>query len=221
MRVAGIIGTEILVIAHQAGPLAPAVGAGIVNGTGIAIVTVRLVRQEEAARLRGARVVSTGVVVVTDGWLSAHALAELTLILGRTEVAIIARGVIQHVHTTLVGAALVGSTDVVIITVQGNRALALPSQALVVQCAGIAIFTGRFVGGEEAPELLVAGIVGAGIPVVTSEGDTRLAQASSASVIERAGVLVAARDCVVDMLAATFDGADVVSARVLIVAIKG
>lgn len=132
IRVAGVVGTEIGVIANEfgAGNTGP-VGAQVVVCARIAVVTGGGVVDGATTVLCITEVIGTRVVVCAVNGRSRSAPAIVALVILGADVLIITRGTVEDELTTGVDIAGIIGTQVVVIAGQGARRDAFTEMALV------------------------------------------------------------------------------------------
>jgi len=134
------MGAWIVVVAfHSHAGQAYAVGAVVVRGARIAIITASLCTTVHAPHRGVAEIVSTQIGVGAVEGRSRYAQAFRTNIVGGTYVAVVAHGSIVHVKASVAGYADVGSADVGVIAGCGDAGEALTALALVPDGAGVAV----------------------------------------------------------------------------------
>ena len=115
------------------------------------------------------------------------------MVTGGAYVTIITGGVVEKVHTTVSRVTRVRCTDIFIIAVQESPVGADTLGTMVPHSALIAIAALRLVGQMLTKALLVAGIVRAGISIVTIYLGTRATGSIRALIVDSTGITIITR----------------------------
>ena len=142
--------------------------ADIAGGAGIGVITGLGIGGEDTLAVI-ARLVRAGVAVfAVEGGPGLTDAFEARVVDG-AGIAIIACAIARGMGAASIGEATIDGACIAIIACKGTRPDAGPFDADVGCGACIFVVTGKDVGGEEASEGAVAGIVGTGIAIVAGE----------------------------------------------------
>jgi hypothetical protein len=162
-----------LVIAQQHHlDLAGAACAVIAQGAWIAVITLGLVGLMGAVSLIAAGVIGARVVVIAGLLGAALALGVHALVLDRAGISIGARTIGGLVGAATIDQAGVGGAGVLVVAGEQAISYALSLHAAVSDRALVSVVTPGVVGHEEAAELGIAGVVCAGVLVITDQSLT-------------------------------------------------
>jgi len=120
--VTGVVGTNIIVVAASFhGSDALTVGTVVINGTGIAVVTIASIGCEGASRSRRTTVVRTRIIVIASQRIATNAQSVIALVFHGTDVAVRAEldiGCIEATNSRITG--VVGA-DIAVIAIDKVR----------------------------------------------------------------------------------------------------
>jgi hypothetical protein len=194
IRIAGVVGARILVIARDSRATARTVETGIVERTFTSVIAAGRIRCVNTAEQRVTRVICTGIVVV-------------------------AVGRIGLVNTTGCNIARVIGTDVRIIAIHHSTPAAAVATTvvfragvLVVACSGIVVVLASQGG--------IAGVIRAYIFVIARYGGVSNAGATDTDIARSAGIVVITGVCIVGWDTSISRIASVIRTRIAIAAIR-
>jgi len=198
-RVAHIVGAEVVIAAlHRTTEDALAAVTMVVHGAGVAIVAGRLVGDVDAALPRVARVVGANVAIVTDRDLPFQtSFRRVAVLRPVAEVSIVAQERFAIEAPDRRVASLKTVAEVGVAALQRRTSDASAAVALVPRGAHVVVGTGEGIILKNAAYADVAGIVGAGIPIVAAYVDTLCAHTLEALVNDGASVAVVAQETLV------------------------
>lgn len=220
--VAGIRRTEVPVVAVEGrSGLADSAGAGVPQGAGVPVVAGADVRRVETPALGITGIIGAGVSVVTVEGSRGDAGPSGTHVPSRAGVQVIARGRVVRGDTAGHRVAGIRRTEIAVIAVQEPPVGTDPVLTLVPGGAGVSIGATCGVVRVSAGSILIAGIVGAGVPVIAVQGWTRDAESVLTGVVEGAGIAVGAGAGDDIVVAAASGQTDVLGAGIVVVAVEG
>jgi hypothetical protein len=165
--VAEIVGTGVAIVTGQGTDAgAFALEADVLGGTGIAVIALAWHRGVDAARFDVTTVLGTDIVVITRQRVWSGTQSFGTDIAGGAGIEVIARDGVELVETAVVGITPIIGTLILVFTIQGPLANALPATAGIHCGAGIIIIAGDDIVGEDATGFRIADIVGAEVAIV-------------------------------------------------------
>jgi len=172
--VAAIVGAELFIATcdGRSGE-APTVLALVSFSTGVAVVANICIGSESAAIAGVAGVIGAWITVIASQFAAADAFAEVAMVTGGANVRIVAGGLIEQVEAAALGVAAIGGANVVVIAVGESSRGTFTFLAGLSDGAFVAVITRSIAGQVLAPLIGEAGIDGAGIQVVASEGLSR------------------------------------------------
>jgi hypothetical protein len=218
--IAAVVGARVPVAANHRRTGSATFGpADVVEGAGVAVRAGCVAGAVDAPEGRVATLEGAGVGVVAIEALCAQAEPVVAMIRFATRIGVIAGYPRQRdgLAAYLLVTHILGA-GVPVVARNGDAGLARPLDTMVAQGAlvPVAAIDGRV--GKEAPELLVTGILGAGVTVLADHG-LRQADSLSALVRKRAGIsIVASQVAQGNMAASPLAGAAVFGAGVFVVA---
>jgi len=218
LRVAGVVGTEIVIFAFQQTiEDALSTDARIAQCTRIPIVAVKG-HSGECALPVHTGILGADVLIVADQIDTCNTLSVDALVAHGAKVTILTGPDEEVVETTIVGIAGIGCAGVIVIAIEHPRRHALPVNAMVVGGAGIPIVAGNIQIVVFA-FASVAQIGSTRILVITIHQQAGHAFAITASVIEGTGIAIVARSRHGEIETATQGRAGVLCAGIGVIAI--
>jgi hypothetical protein len=222
VRQARVDRARVLVVARQGpGSHTGALDAGVPDRALVEVVASLVVGHEETAQARVAGVVGTGVAVRARE-LGGPRLtgASAAVVTQGAHVAVITCLSVVDVDAAQLGVAAVGRAVVTVVTALGFGGHACALVALRHARAGVEVVASFEVGHEHAPTLIITGVVGAAVLVVTDHDVCAgLAAPLSAGIALGAHIQIVARQGVGRWDAARLQVAGVRRAGVLVVAV--
>ena len=221
-RMTGIGGAGILVVAvGHYGRFAFPGRAVVPVSTWIAVIALAISGRVLTSTLVVAQVISAGIAVVAVECEPGLAHPVLAEIVEGAWIAVSTRDINVLVLASAVGQTEVFGARVVIVAIYAARAYALAITALVICGARVEVVTVGQIGVVVAPQRRVAEVIGADVAIVATQCLTRNTTAGNASIAVGALVPIIAGIGVVIVRTTGQWNADVVGARVVVVAVLG
>jgi len=182
----------VVVAVLQLSAAALAAGTGLAARACIAVITGRLVRAMKAEALVPARVVGARIAVVAVQLGAADTLPVVTLVVDRARIAVAASAAAVLMDTPGCRVAFIRGAGVGIVAIQAAAREARPLEAMIARGACVQVIAVDLIVYVDAPVLLVAKFVGAGVVVFARYRDTCLTAAFYTLVSHGAGISVVA-----------------------------
>jgi hypothetical protein len=192
--------------------------AFLAHGAGIPVIAGSGIEGVDAALQGGTGIVGAEIVVVAGRGLGSLAFPTTTFISESAEIAIVTLSFICSMNATVVRVTGVVSAEIQVVTNKGPGSHTLAGLTGINRSADIVVAAGGTVEGVDASLKWVAGIVGAGVLIVTLEGSGPNALPSRATVFEGAEIAVIALDVVGNVLTTLLGLARIVGAKITVVA---
>jgi len=190
--IAGIIGTDVEIVAIGNRAKAPAIGAMIVIRAGISIIARILVQLMEAADLGIAGVIGAGIVIVAVKHRSGGAQARLTVVSDSTWIKITALTFVGFEEASGIRITAIVSARILVVTGDGRTRLADAFTAHIVGRTNTTILAGGRVVSVNATSGSITKVISTRIAVHTIQRSPGPACTVGANFANSAGVAIVA-----------------------------
>ena len=162
----------------------------VIGGAGIAVITLCAVWQIDTPALSITRVIGARITIVARLLAAADANAETADITSGTNIAVIARGLVEEMEATECRVTGVAGANLLVIALQQGCVDTLTGVTVVTQGTGVTIVTFSFVGHMLARTVLTADIISTWVPIIAIRGGPGHTLPGPALVIQGARVAV-------------------------------
>jgi hypothetical protein len=222
LRVAAVVGAALSIVAVRGACRdAASIVADAEIGAGVPVVTDGGVGRMGASVGGVTAVVGAAVLVVAIEGNGRHTCSFYAMVVHAAAVPIVAAVFIGRVGTAFDWIAGVGGAGVGVIA--GDRLVggAGPVDALIVGGACVPIVAAAFVGAVETSVFTAAGVVGAGVFIITEYGGAAEALPAIASIAQRTGIPIFTQHSIVLRRTSRFGFASIVRAGVFVITSQG